>query len=324
MKKTLKIIAIIIASIIFLFVAFGFAKQCYVTHIFNNKNEVEWEGVPKWLIYGGQERYDELYDMGSRHIKASLESKYVNATKIEINELHIMLTGGQQSIDCVEYQNSEYFHRDIYARLSTRTWLEYSGVVMAECNIDGKDCVAYVDLHSEGWIVYDTYQREEIYAAVTEYFDNLIDTKPLYNVVWIEELDVYWYRIGPNYPEYYDMDGACHNYFDGDVEKFLTNNNIRNDIRISVIYNSDQPLPIDVEFIKNIGQDMVCIVRIADEEIAKQYAESVDLELYDVWNDVDEAYISRGTQNTYGMQWLWKYRDYHWTPKAEIQNDLLS
>lgn len=316
MNKTIKIIIIAILGIIFLFLSAFFAKQCYTNHLYNSKNEVEWETIPKWLIYGGQERYDELHRMGTEHIQESLEKKYANATKIKINDLHVMLEACQQSIDCIEHQNSEYFCNDIYVGLSARTWFEYSGVVMAECNIDGKDFIAYVDLHSEKWFVYDTYQREEIYAAVTEYFDNLTDVKPLYNTVLIEELDVYWNRIGTSYPEHYDMDGACHNYFDGDVEKFLTNNDVRNDIRISVVYNSDKPLPIDEDFIKNVSEDRVAIVRIADKELAKQYAdENSNLELHDIWSNVDEAYISRGRQQDFGYQWLWEYKGYHWTPK---------
>lgn len=316
-KKPLKILGIVVMALIAAILLGFFAKQCYVNYVFNHKTEVEWESVPKWLIYGGQKRYDEIYNMGMGHITKSLESKYADATKIEIKDLHVMLTGGQQTVDCVEFQNSEYFHQDIFTHLSTRSWLEYSGVVLAECNIDGKDFIAYVDLHSEDWYVYDNYQRDEIYAAVTEYFDNLVDEKPICSLIYIKDYDVAWYRIGVEYEECFDIEGACYNYFDGDVEKFLTNNEVINQINITMIYNTDQKLPITEEFIKDIGKDYVSIYRIADKEIAQKFADD-EVEIYDIWEDVDECYISRGKQSQYGFGWIWEHRDYGWTPKSDV------
>ena len=91
----MKILGIVVIALMAAILLGFFAKQCYVNYVFNNKTEVEWESLPKWLIYGGQKRYDEIYDMGMEHITKSLESKYADATKIEINDLHVMLTGGQ-------------------------------------------------------------------------------------------------------------------------------------------------------------------------------------------------------------------------------------
>ena len=306
-KKPVKIILIIILSILLLFISALFAKQCYLVYLMGPgySENVPFENVPKWLIYGGQERYDELYRMGTDHIRDYLEKKYDTSTKITINETHVMVEM-YEITEPIEYRSESFFDQ---------RWFEYSGIVMAECSIDGKDCIAYFDAESESWTVYDTYQRDAIIEAVTEYFDNLTDVKPIYNQVWIDEYDLYWGKIDPNHPQYENMYGACHNYFDGDVERFLTNNEVPNNINISVIYNTDTKLPIDEEFIKDIGKDSVSIYRISDKEIAKEYAEGEALEITEIWQHVDEAYFSRGRQEKFDMQWLWEYQNYSWAPK---------
>ena len=308
-KKPLKIVRLGIVIMVAILLLGLFAKQCYLVYIMGPgyADNVPFENVPKWLIYGGKARYDELYRMGTDHIREHLEKKYSESTKIAIDETHVMVDM-YEIAEPIEYRSESFFDD---------RWLQYNGVVMAKCTIDGKPCVAYVDLDTDEWIVYDTYQRDVIITAVTEYFDNLTDVKPIYNQVWIDEYDLYWGKIDPNHPQYENMYGACHNYFDGDVERFLTNNEVPNNINISVIYNTEQQLPIDEEFIKAIGKDNVAIYRISDKEIAKEYAESETLEITDVWQHIDEAYFSRGTQEKFSMQWLWEYQNYLWTPKEK-------
>lgn len=143
-----------------------------------------------------------------------------------------------------------------------------------------------------------------------------MDEKPIYSLIYIKDYDVAWYRIGAEYEECFDIEGACYNYFDGDVEKFLTNNEVINQINITMIYNTDQKLPITEEFIKDIGKDYVSIYRISDKEIAQKFADD-EVEIYDIWEDVDECYISRGKQSQYGFGWIWEHRDYVWTPKSD-------
>ena len=306
-----KLIPIIIVFALILVALF--AKQCYFVYIMGPgyETEVAFENVPKWLIYGGQERYDDLYRMGRNRITQSLEKKYSTAVQIDVKQIHVMVDGYEVT-EPIEYRTESFFDQ---------RWFEYNGVVMAECAIDGKDCIAYVDIESEEWRVYDTYQRDEIIAAITEYFEGIADTEPLYSVVNIQGNDTYWYKIGPNYTDYYDMNGAVYNYFDGDVEKFLTNNKVLNNVLVSMIYSSKKPLNINEEFIKQLDQEQVCLVRIANEEKAKEYAESDTLSLEDVWPYVDEAYISRGRQEKLSMEWLWEYQEYKWTPKYNNVNN---
>ena len=218
-KKPLKIIGILFITIIVIILLGLFAKQCYLVYIMGPgySDNVPFENVPKWLIYGGQERYDELYRMGTDHIREHLEKKYSESTKITIDETHVMVDM-YEITEPIEYRSESFFDE---------RWLQYNGVVMAKCTIDGKQCA-----------------------------------------------------------------------------------------NISGIYNTDTKLPIDEKFIRAIGKDSVAIYRIADKEIAQKFADD-EVEIYDIWEDVDECYISRGKQSQYGFGWIWEYRDYVWTPKSD-------
>ena len=140
-KKLVKIISIVILSILLLFISALFAKQCYLIYLMGPgyADNVPFENVPKWLIYGGQERYDELYRMGTDHIRDYLEKKYTTSTKIAINKTHVMVEM-YEITEPIEYRSESFFDQ---------RWFGYSGIVMAECSIDGKDCIAYFDAESE-------------------------------------------------------------------------------------------------------------------------------------------------------------------------------
>lgn len=305
--KTYRIITLAITVLIGLLIAAMFAKQCYFIHISESSGstELDYENIPRFLISGGKDRYEELYDIGKRHIETELKAKYKDANYVYVKDTHVL-------VDVLVAPSTE----DGFPTFFDKRWAQYSGVVLTECEIDQKEFVAYVDLSTEEWYVYDTYQTNEIVDAIVAYFDNLIDTKPLFNTAYITELDVYLNKIGASYQDVYDLDGAVHNYFDGNVEKFLTNNDVLNNINLTVIYNSDKNLPISEEFIRNVGQENIGIYRISDKNIAYEYVESYDMEITDVWEHVDEVYLSRGRQERYGWQWLWEYQGYRWTPKT--------